>query len=262
MKCNNCGFEIDDTFTYCPDCGSPAFLQPSMINPVILKFKELLKSKKMLVLCLLITVSATFSLISGSLSVLAILASVFLWICYSKAIKDEVSVTQLRNISGTVYAGYVINYVAYITLLVCGIIFIITFAFLSSDQSFIDSLIQEFRDIVSQNILILIEKYLAAYGFILSLLLTLASIVSIIINAVGMRSIHRFIKTAYTGIQTGQTENHYAHRAKNWLIVFGVFYGISALASLTSTNLLPVISTGCIAAAMFVASSIINKEFL
>lgn len=262
MKCNYCGFETNEEFTYCPDCGKAAFLQPTIINPAVLKFKELLKSKEMLTLCILITASAIFGIASGSLPLLVILASVFLWLTYSKALKDEIDITQLKNLSGTVYAGYVINYVAYISLLVCGIIFVITFSFLASDKSFIDAFVQEFRDFVSADILLLIEKYLAAYGWLLSLLFTIAAIISIIVNAIGMRSIHRFVKTVYQGIQTGETENKYAPMAKNWLIVFGVFYALSALTSLTGSSIISVISTGCTAAAMFVASSVINKNLL
>ncbi len=262
MKCNNCGFEMNEDFVYCPNCSTPSYSPPIMINPAAFKFKEILKSNSILTMCILLTVAGALGILSGSVPLLTILATIFLWIAYSKGLKDELDTNQLRCISGTVYAAYIINYVAYIMLLISGIILIFAFGFISSSPQLLNSFLDNFELDVSGNVLNIIESNIAIFGFIISFIFIVASVISIIINATGMRKIHRFIKTAYEGISTGQLENRYTVAAKNWLIVFGVFSLLSAFIDLISGNIMSALSSACTAAVMLLASSIINKNLL
>ncbi|MEE0840265.1 MAG: zinc ribbon domain-containing protein [Acutalibacteraceae bacterium] len=262
MKCNNCGFEINEDFVYCPNCSAPSYSPSVMINPAAVKFQEVLKSNSILAMCILLTAASGFGIISGSFPLLTVLATIFLWIAYSKASKDELDTNQLRCISGTVYAAYVINYVAYIMVLISGIILIFAFGYLSSSPQLLDSFLNNIELNISGDILNIIESNITVFGFIISFILIVASVVSIIINATGMRKIHRFIKTVYEGIPTGQLENRYTLAAKNWLILLGVFSAISAFTGLISGNITSAISSACTAAVMILASSIINKNLL
>ena len=113
MKCNNCSFESEQDFAFCPNCsapaGEPVSVSEPIVNPVGERVMAALKDKMFLAICVLLTVASAISTFSGGgIPAIIILHTVFLWIAYSKVQKNIVDTKQLRNLSGTVYAQYVV----------------------------------------------------------------------------------------------------------------------------------------------------------
>ena len=81
---------------------------------------------------------------ADSFSVINILLTVFLWLTYASARKDKVPTDHLRFISGTLFAQYVILFVAAGLCLLVGVIFAIAFNAFFSDPAYIESLLSGF----------------------------------------------------------------------------------------------------------------------
>ena len=87
-----------------------------------------LKDPLFLVVCILLSISCLLSLSAGSVPLIDILITVFLWLTYAQARKDIADAGHLRCVSGALYAQYVIVYVVAGLLLVVGVILMLYFA--------------------------------------------------------------------------------------------------------------------------------------
>ena len=260
MKCQNCGIEFNDEFNCCPNCGTPAASPVAFgFNPFIGRILEALKDKMFLAICILITASAALSIIGGSLPLLYILASIFLWLTYSQANKEIVDQKHLRSLSGTIYAGYVIANVGAILLIVCGVIISLLFGVLANSVEFIATFEAEIG-MMYPEYSALVHGLLGVAGWLIGVIFTVVSVIGLVINILGMRKVHRFVRSVYQSITYPVSELANPRGAKNWLIFFGVCQGIMALSSLETIAV--AISLGCAAAAMIIAAILINKYFL
>ena len=123
MKCIKCGFESAEDFNFCPVCSEPQTPVESVsINPAADVVMPALKDNLFLAICILITIYCGLALVSGTLPLIQVLTTIFLWLVYSQSKEGFVSENHLRNVSGTVYAGYVINNVVFGIIAFCGII--------------------------------------------------------------------------------------------------------------------------------------------
>lgn len=268
MKCINCGNEIAENSAFCTFCGSPVSSaeQPEApLNAVHQKMLDIFKDKLFLALCILVSASAGFSLISGNVPLLRILFTIFLWLIYAKAAKNMVDIKNMRNVSGTVFASYVVTWVLIGLLgLVCVIGFI---AFVVLGNS------PEITSIMSE---ILTEAEYSIEGFdeISSLMLGSGAIIIMaigiialfvigiavaLINVFGMGSIHKFTKSLYSSAEIGDFRVEKLNTAKNWLLVFGILNCITAVSSISDFK--DFIANGCVGAVYILAYILVKKHF-
>jgi len=260
MKCLNCGTEYKEEYSFCPNCGTPApIAEPVSLNPTADKVLAALKDNLFLVLCTLISISAAVQILAGGIPVIEILITIFLWITYSKSRNGEVDSTNLRRISGTVYAQYIINNVLFGILIGCGALISVIFAFIPNSsnifEQFEDELLLELPKIASfsMEILFFIFK-------IIGPIIMIISIAGLLVNIYGMRKIHGFVKSIYTGVDFQNPNFENPNTAKNWMITFGVFQAIYALSNLLVDFFLAV-SYSCNAAAFIIAAILVSKYF-
>lgn len=287
MKCLNCGYERDGDFTFCPSCGTKAaetaYATPNVnAGPTVapapastFKAPAFLKDNLFLTVCILTTVGAAAALFSGNLSVISVLSSIFLWLIYSTAREDNPAfLKHMRSISGTIFANYVINWVLCGLCAFCGLIVTTTFslgsrAFLYGDifSELVDALYdsmgsewtEEFLEIFSSVTAFGIATILSIVGVIL----LLVAVAIALFNVFGTRSIHKFAQSLYLfGMNQTNTLVKF-EAAKNWMLVFGIFNGLSALSSLSNAenSLLSFLGGGCIAAAYIVSYVLLKKYF-
>ena len=250
MKCNFCGYEAQENFAVCPVCNKEV-APAAVVNPVGEKVMAALKDSLFLVLCILMTVGAFFGLLSDGFDVISILFCVFSWIVYSKSRNNIVDTNQLRNLSGTVYAQYIVCNVSACIMIVCGIVSAILMGVLGGAGIF-DSLISQFDGFGSA-----LSGVLAlASGWIILALCIVAGGVLLVLSLLGWRKIHRFAKSVYQSINTYTEGVVCAAAAKNWVLAFGILEAVSAVTSGSFTGLL---SGGCQAAATIIAYLLIGK---
>lgn len=266
MKCINCSYENQQNFDYCPMCGA-AQQQFITINPAADKILYALKDNMFLAICILLTISCGMSIISGGLPLINILATIFLWIVLSKSRDNIADANSLRNVSGTIFANYILNYVLFGLIFVIGIIIGLVFSLANNIPQLLNEISAEFymgdyNYILNNSYIDIAEPIIAILGWVIMAVFAFVSIIGIVINALSMRKIHLFAKSVYKGVQTGYLDLKYANSAKNWLFVFGILSAISAASSLFDWNIIASLATGCIAVAEIIAGILIKKYLL
>ena len=278
MKCKYCGYEHTEAFTLCPLCGTDnsrpsaaadsgsatAYVEttvpPVSLNPAAHHVLGALNSKLFLAVCILFTVSSGLAVFDGNFNVITILLTIFSWLTYSQARKGFADSSNIRCISGTVYASYVIEYVVAGLFVVCGLILTAAFGLISSNTAMMSEFLSEFEaEITGYGPIV--EALLSASTVLILVIFVVAAVAVFLINFFGLRSVHRFVQSVYKSIDSGQIFFVKCTAAKNWLMTFGVFSAISALSSFASESSLAVYSEGAMAAALIVASVFIKKNF-
>lgn len=261
MKCAHCGYEQPNPFVYCPACGK-AIAQDEIVSAQAVQTAasqsvlKMLQNKLFLAICILVSASTVLSLSSDGLPLLSILMSVFLWLTFAQSRSGIANPQHMRCISGTIYAEYVIAWVASILLAVCGGIFALASGFISGNQAIKDQLMLELPELMGDSAFIIEWLVVSGMGILAFLILALA-VGSALINIFGLRSVHRFARSVYRSVLSGDLRLEKQQAAKSWAIVFGVFSAISALTNLS--NVTAALSEGCIAAAWFIGSHLIRQ---
>ena len=265
MKCPNCLYESEQSFAFCPKCGTQAESAPQAdfvpaVNPAASRLLPLLKDNMFLAICILISVTAAISF-----DVISILFTIFLWLTFAKSRKNIVDANHLRQISGTVYASYVLNNVASIILIVCGAIYtaLMGYAIYSSPGS-LDLIENSLTYRIPEIFDTLPFKDVIPHYFSVTIIIGICigifigGIVSLLINVLGLRKIHRFVKSVHLGVSTNNYELAYLTAAKNWLIFFAVIKCLSTVTAL-GTGLSEALATGAQAAAIIISVILIKK---
>lgn len=271
MKCSNCGFENQQNFEYCVNCGTempkvqsaqtePVGIEPVSLNPAADKVMNALKDSMFLVLCILMSVSCVMSIAIGNVPLLNILITVFLWLTYADANKGFVSENHLRSVSGTVYASYIITNVACGILIACGVLLGVMNSVIDGADILAELLVEfgisgissDMSDLMSQ-------EMLGHIGIVLAIAFVFIAVICLVINLLGMKKIHRFAKSVYQGIMFQNPNFENPRAAKNWLLFFGICSAISAMTSLAGGSVVATLATGCSAASAIIASILIDK---
>ena len=253
MKCNTCGFTCEQNFSYCPNCGAgpfPAFVSENQAAATVL---AALKDNLFLILCVLVSAGCIFSITADNRPLLQILTADLLWLTYAKASKGIADPEQLRCVSGTVYAQYVISYVVAGLLLGLGVLLGLLFNTLA--------LLPGITDSIPEDIAPFVDLLTSAPGTLLFIIFGVAAVCITLLNIFSMRYIHRFAKSVYQSIQKGVLDLKYPNAARIWLFIFAGMNGLSALGSL-SGNFTAALSNGANCAACIIAGILIGKYLM
>lgn len=250
MKCEKCGFEHEDNFEFCPQCGIAANAQPEAAEKIL----SALKDNSFLAICVLLTISCVLSF-----NVLSVLITIFLWLTYFRAQKGIADAEHLRVVSGCVYANYVITNVGAIIMAVCGVIVSVIFGFFTG--------VMDIGDVLSNSVYSvdgyaaeLIELLFSAAGWLVGVVFVVVSVIMLVINILGLRKIHSFAKAIHLSITNQNLCLPDIGAVKGWLMFFGICSAISALTTFF-VNPVSAIATGTVAAANIVASVAVDKFF-
>lgn len=280
MKCAYCGFECEEDFAFCTQCGKAvlseeavadvteneampeavvsdlttetAVVDPVYENPLPGNVLSALKDPLFLVISILVTVAAGLGFLGGSLPVLPILACIFLWIIYNRAHSDDLRVDNVRWISGVLFADYVMSYVGAAILALFGVFSGVMIEVVANSTDLLNEIVNAF-EIVDAEYMDLIEIILSTSGLLIFAIFAVFAVVAFLLNFLGMRKIHAFVKSVYQSLQNGNVALHYVEAAKTWLLVFGIFQCLSVLTSF---------SNGCLGVAMILASVLIGRYFV
>lgn len=260
MKCIYCSFENEQDFAYCPGCGASQTPVISL-NPAADKILCALKDKSFLAICILLSISCGLSIVEGSLPLINILMTIFLWITFSKSRNGIADKSSLRNVSGAVYAGYIINNVLFAIIFVLGIILALLLNVINGTPELLDEVMAELN-VLGESYINIVESIFSVSGLVIMVLFAFIAVIGILINVFSMRKIHRLAKSVYEATEDPNIDFKYANAAKVWLFIFGVCTAITAASSLFSGEFLAAVNCGCSAAAQIIAGLLINKHLL
>lgn len=265
MKCNKCGYETEQDFVFCPTCGEEQKKEPE-INTAAEKIFPALKDNLFLAMCILLTVSAGCTLLAGGgIPVITVLFAIFMWIVRQKAQEGVVDVANMRHISGTVYANYVVTNVVCILGLVCLGITAISFAIVGAESiSMVLTNVAVLWESVNNptgKLAGLITGFASIVAWIIIILCAVIFAVALILNQKGYRKLHILAKSVYMGVQNNDLKfTEHIKSAKTWLWVFAILSCVNAVGSMS--NLLTFVSAGCTAAATVIAAVLVGKYLL
>ncbi len=274
MKCIHCGNDLPDGALFCSLCGNQvldgatAYEAAPIVPPHTRHVLAFFQDNLFLVLCILVSGATLFAFTTGSISLLPILFTVFLWLIFSKAKKGEVNAKNMRCVSGTVFAMYVVNWVLIGLLAIVSVLCIAVFALAGSAIATID--INEIFNEALTELEAPAELYslfaeltagsLVALLIIIFVFLLFACAVAAVINVFATRQFHRFAKAFYQYAESGLAHFANVSTVATWFLVIGIFTAVSALSNLAIPAAF--LSTGCSSAAYIISYMLIKKYFL
>ncbi len=278
MYCKECGHENPEGAKFCVCCGAslnadsqssrtdttaPAYsyaeYQPQSDmsgSPAAMRVLGALRDKLYLAFCILLSCGVGLGIFSGSFDIVRILLLIFCWLAYSAARKGRAEDRYLRDISGTVFAGFVLRLVLGGLLILIGIFYWVFVAALGNAGYDLGALINQAISSIGLKSVFggLLGGYLGIIAAWLHIFLIVLAVVYILAAILLIRPVHRFLKSVYEGVQSGREDFVDPHKARICLMVLGILNAVSALSSFS-------ISAGCIAASMIVASVLIRNHF-
>ncbi len=271
MKCVNCGFENAANAKFCAKCGSGLPEQANtageangIVGPAQ-KALEMFKDNLFLVLCILLSVSTVLGFTVGSVNVIAILFTVFLWLIFAKARSNRVEVSNMRCVSGTVFAQFVMGWVAVGFLALSAVIFLIIGAAASAtDTSELMSEIMSEAQIYGSAAVMdfmaeLAEISLSTVFIVLAVIMSAAIIIVILVNIFFTRPMHLFAKSFYQSVSFGRYCIVKLKAAKVAMLVLAVLGALSALGSLPDAKAF--LANASLAGTYLMGYLLINKHF-
>lgn len=233
--------------------------EPQFIPAGIERFMAFGKDTLFLVICILYSVNVGFSLIKLNFPIINILITIFLWLAFVQFKKDVLDPTKIKYISGTVFAKKVINYVISGLLVVAGLFCAVAMTALRSSTAYIN-ILNTLRKYLGASYTVILQ-WMSAGGIVIFIICVIVAAVTFVLAFLGINSIHKFIQSAYKSMETGVMNVVKAKTASIWLIVFAVFYGLSALGGLLSGNVIGLVVNGSICAAYIIFSIMVRKYF-
>lgn len=249
---------LEAEITPCPNCESEEQIV-APVQTVADRVLPALKDGMFLAICILMSASCVISLSMDNVPLIGILATVFLWLTYAQSCKDIADAKHLRCVSGTIYAEYIIAYVAAGLLVLIGVLFTAAFTFLTQNPDLLNRTLSLFTEMDEVTYRILHTFASVSSLFILLIFLFVAGFI-VLINMFTTRYIHRFVKSVYKSIETNTLELKRVNAAKICLYILSGFSAVSALSCLG--NPLQLLSHGSSCAITLLSALLIKKYFI
>lgn len=266
MICPHCGYEYNQPNTYCSSCGNTVSAPqptPTGPNPMENVLFPLLRDPLFFVVCILTSVAAGLAFILGQgIPVLEVFFAVFLWIIYTAATKNELSLNGLRGVSGTLYAVYIVQMITSIFIIVSGALTIPAAFFISKKPEYVQELLETILagDIFFNWLLDTTQATLTLLTIVFGILCIVIGLVQLLFSLNGWRPIHRFAQSLYKSFELSIVDVRFANEAQRWLMILGIFRVASAFFSVIQLDFTSFIPTVITSAVMILCSLLLKKH--
>lgn len=260
MNCPYCKCKLDRPLSQCPSCKSKLNGSDLRLTPLENKLLSAFNHKLFLVTAILMTASSIFALLAKTLPIFNVLFSIFFWISYSNAKKGFVNRQNLRSISGTIYAEYLMLNITAVLMIFLGFVgsFVISVANPTTEE--IVKIIGE-KGIFNRLPLNLVSDFLVKYFAVALLaLFVILAILVIIPNLLWRSKIHNFAKSTYKSLGDNYYPVESIREARNSLFILS---SISLTEhALYFTSVFKLLSAVCLSGAGILAAILIDKYFI
>lgn len=258
MKCNKCGWETAENNDFCPQCGNRLIVEEASVGNFTAKLLSALRDPLFLVVCILLSATCLMTLATGSIPLIEILITIFLWLTYNRARQGIADANYLRCVSGTVYANYVISYVAAGLVLFAGAVIAVA---LNAVQDSMGDLWNEIMGELAQEEALssIMEIIPLISGTAIFLACAITAAIMVVLNIFTLRYVHRFAKSVYRSIGQNAPEIKCANAAKIVLFILGGFSAVSCLSSLFSFQLGGFLANASSGGCSIIAGLLIHK---
>ena len=267
MKCNNCGFEHEQDFEYCVNCGAKVEkenfvpVEPVSLNPAEDVVLPALKDNLFLTLCILMSAMCALSFTASGLPLLMVLITIFMWLAYADAKKGFANEKHLQVVSGAVYANYIITNVLSVLIVGVGVLIGVMFKSIINDPDIMLELELLFNELgigefeITQEIANVIGWAMGAFFVVFGILM-------FVFNVLMVRKIHQFLKSVYMGVMYQNTEFKKPMAVRNWMIFYAVCGGIMVATYVTSASFVGILQGACAMGIGIMASKLVKKYFI
>ncbi len=244
MFCKKCGAQVDDCFKFCSICGAELNENGNGNGNGNTGFAEVItkafSSNLFLVIAILLSVEAGFSLLFGSLPVVQLAAMIIMWFMYSAAKSDD-GLTKLggyfKGMRVITTVEWVLNWVACGILAVTSVWLIISLSTVQFGVMPIDKLMESAgASLVEIEYLLstlgISSSEMIDLGFILvfvTVILALAAVWIAIYNIFYVRYLRKCAKSFEASATNGTNNLECLSTVKNWLMVLGVLTAVGVL---------------------------------
>ncbi len=260
MNCPNCKHKFDRPYLQCPNCKANIKLEDIRLTPLESKLLFAFNDKLFLIIAILTTTTSLLSFACKGLPVMSILFSIFLWIAYSNAKKGFVSKNNLRAISGTVYAEYLINNIFAIFTIVLGFVVGILMSIVSVDADTIASFIQEKIDITFINLDQILNFCLKIPALLFIVASIIVAVYVLIPNLLWLHKVHNFAKSLYTNLENDIENPEIPLKARNSLFILSSIVITESI--ITYSGVLSFLTAATLSVAGVLTAILIDKYFL
>lgn len=275
MKCSYCGFESNRDYQYCPQCGAVMekkqadFTPPPQSDFVYEtptpqpehKIITALKDKLFLVVCILISACCGLSFLGGGLPIIRIFLTVYMWVAYTQTKNNTLTPGHIRNISGTVYASYVVNNVLGVFIIILGLLFSVLISFITSNAEMLEMFYEELETTAGSEVASMFSQYFVNFAGLIGVVISVIGIILIVINIIGRKAIHKFVKSIYLNMSLPTEQIQKVSKAYVWLLVFGILNAVSALSSYGPGASMIFLSEAAYSAALIITAILVKKYF-
>lgn len=260
MNCPYCKCKLKHPLSQCPSCKSVLKIDDLRLTTLENNLLSAFKHKLFLVIAILMTASSIFAILAKGLPIFNILLSIFFWISYSNAKKGFVNRRNLRSISGTIYAEYLMINITAVLMILSGFItsFIISLANPTAEE--IIRIIGE-KEIFNRLPLNLISGFLINFFSVAFLVLfVILAILILIPNLLWRSKIHNFAKSTYKSLGDDYYPVESIREARNSLFILSSIFLTEHV--LFFTSIFKLLSAVCLSGAGILVAILINKYFL
>ncbi len=196
--------------------------------------KDAVKDKMFVAICVLLTICYGSMLLAGSFEIIGILFVIFMWIVYSNANKGTLDASNLRNISGTIYAQYIISFVGAGLFIFLGLIL---GAYWSEGMELVEAELGkiDFGDNSAYQEAILEILTAPYFGVIIMVVLIIAAAIIIVLNLTLYRKLHRFAKALYISVENFDLE--FVKKLEGAKVAMWVYGVLGALGLFSNTTI-------------------------
>lgn len=272
MKCLNCNYENTHGAFFCTKCGkpleqsapAPETSEPQslhsdyglLINPAAQRLSSAFSDPFYMVLCILLSITATFGL-----SPIIILIAIFSWLCFANAKKGNIKAKHLRAISETVYADYIVTKILGWFVIALGVLSIVVFIALGSSGILTDILTEIIPYEYNNFFITIPATVLSVFGAAIGMGFIVGGIGLLITNKLGTKNIHSFAKSVYMSVESGRESYENVGITKGWLIAYSAINASSIIMMLVNEQFLSALTMGTLAAAGIIAFLLLKKYF-
>lgn len=245
MFCKKCGAQVDDCFKYCSICGAElnenGNENANRNNGFAEVITKAFSSNLFLVIAILLSVEAGFSLLFGSLPVVQLAAMIIMWFMYSAAKRDD-GLTKLgdyfKGMRIITTVEWVLNWVVCGILAVTSVLLIIGLSTVQFGVMPIDKLMESAgASLVEIDYHLLSTLGISAsqiidLDFILIIITVVFAVMAVwiaIYNIFYVRNLRKCAKSFEASATNGTNNLECLSTVKNWLMVLGVLTAVGVL---------------------------------
>ncbi len=260
MVCEKCKKQYKKGQTVCADCGgaltknsgnqtktkgSKSEVRRKLVED---KFISAFSDNSFMIVCILTTISAVISSVSGFVDIIGILFAIFMWLTYSVAKKGVIYSKYMRFTSGMVYT---IKIMFWFGFGVYVLIAIFSLAVPSLTASTFHNTFNYYNS--------LFEFLAVDIGIIMFLVYIIYAVVFALTNILFYNPAHKLAKSMYKSVDVGELNLEHFSKTKNCALFMAVVKILMALVS--HGGIKSIASAVCLCAAYIIIHFWLNKYF-